>query len=645
MSVPARYLVIGTAGHIDHGKTSLVRALTGVDTDRLAEEKRRGITIELGFAPWRLGDGVEASIVDVPGHERLVRTMVAGAGGIDLALLVVAADDGVMPQTREHLDVLTLLAVPRGVVVLNKCDLVDAELAALVEEDVRAAARATPFAQAPAVRVSSKTGEGLDALRAEVARQSVQVAARPVAGPAFLPLDRVFVMSGHGTVATGTLLRGTLRVGDALEAWGEKGEPVRDLKIRGLQALGRERDAIPAGMRAAVNLSGRDVERVARGMVLAPPGAFLAVGACIAWLDVLARAKPLGDETVTVHLGTSERPARVIPLGGDEIAAGAAGGVLLRFTRPVAAFAGQRLVLRRPGIHGQATVAGGVILDPEPPRGKGAVSLAASQLGRLRGDALERLTAIARESRARGVDTAQIERRLGPGEGPAAVRSLLAKGALLQVSAQEQRYVDAELVAALAAQVVTLVKAHLTSTPLAAGLGLAEVESQLKPPDRPLAALAIERALAQGQLVREGALLAIPGRGSAVDAKTRAQMDALVAVYQEAQLTPPADDEAGSAAGLERKRTQELLAALRRQRAVVKVADGLHFAAEPLAALEARLIAALAGERELTASAFKELAGGVSRKFAIPLLEYFDRVRATLRVGDVRKLHPSRRQS
>ncbi|MBI3179681.1 MAG: selenocysteine-specific translation elongation factor, partial [Deltaproteobacteria bacterium] len=409
-----RYLVIGTAGHIDHGKTSLVRALTGVDTDRLVEEKRRGITIELGFAPWRVSDEVEATIVDVPGHERLVRTMVAGAGGIDLALLVVAADDGVMPQTREHLDVLKLLAVPRGIVVLSKCDGVDAEILALVEEDVRAACRDTPFAEAPVVRVSSKTGEGLAALRAEVVRAALEVAPRPAAGSAFLPLDRVFVMSGYGTVATGTLLRGTLRTGDPVEAWGETREPVRDLKIRGLQALGREREAIPAGMRTAVNLAGRDVESVSRGMVLAPPGAFVAVDACIAWVEALARAKAMGDETVTVHLGTSERQARVIPLGKDKIAPGESAGVLLRFSRPVAAFAGQRLVLRRPGIHGQATVAGGSVLDPEPPRGKGGVALAASQVAGLRGSAGDRLLAIARESRARGVDAAEIERRLPP---------------------------------------------------------------------------------------------------------------------------------------------------------------------------------------------------------------------------------------
>ncbi|OGQ91259.1 MAG: selenocysteine-specific translation elongation factor [Deltaproteobacteria bacterium RIFOXYA12_FULL_58_15] len=638
-----RHIVLGTAGHIDHGKTALVRALTGVDTDRLPEEKRRGITIELGFAPWRIDDEIEASIIDVPGHERLVRTMVAGAFGMDLAMLVVAADDGVMPQTREHLDVLHLLGVPAGLVVLSKCDLVDADLLELVEEDVRETCRGTVFAGSPIVQTSTKTGKGLDELRGAVAKLAAHVKRRPTSGAAFVPLDRVFTKAGYGTVATGTTLRGSIRVGDAIEVFTAEHAPISGLKVRGLQALGTAADEVVAGMRTAINIAGRDADKVKRGMVLAHEGVFRAVEGAILQIEVLPRATRLEQESLTVHVGTSERTATIIPLGVETIEPGKSGGALLRFDQPVAAFAGQRVVLRRPGVHGQATVAGGVILDPEPPQGKSSVSLAASQVEALFGSPRQRLLALARQSRAAGIDAAALERRMPPGQTDAVLKDLVRSGTLVALENRQDAWVAREVCDAVTEVALSLVSAHHDAMPLSAGLAEAEVASQLPPPERHLAGLAVQIAVDGGKLMREGALLAIPGRGSAVDEKSKQLLEAMQSMYSVAGLMPPSDTEVAKNLGIERKRFHELVGLLRRREALTRVSDSFHYDTASLHGLEIAVVSTLREQGEMTASDLKTLAGGISRKWAIPLLEYFDRCRVTMRVDDIRKLHPSRR--
>ena len=533
------HFVIGTAGHIDHGKTSLVRSLTGRETDRLTEEKRRGITIELGFAPWTLPNGARASIVDVPGHERLVRTMVAGAAGLDLAMLVIAADDGVMPQTREHLDILRLLNVTHGLTVITKRDLVDEELLELAIEDIRETLEGTPLEHAPMIAVSNQTGEGIEELTETVSQLIESLEKRSSEGPGFIPLDRVFTKEGYGTVATGTCLRGQLEVGESIEAWGADGEPLEALKIRGLQALGAQADTVAAGMRSAINISGRRAEHIKRGMVLASSGTFLAVDSCIAYLEALPHTRALKSETLIAHLGTSEREATVIPLSGKEIEPGSEGGVLLRFDRPIACFAGQRLVLRRPGIHGCATVAGGEILDPEPPHGKGSVSLCSSQLESLRGSSRERLAALAKESRAAGITRGAIARRLPPGEAGRAVEFLTKKGHLVKTSQSREHWVDGEHITQLVKRVTAMVNQHHDSTPLSDGLLEAEVSSRLPKPEQYLAPTVIERAISAKKIARHATVLAIPGRGAAVDAASKRLMDELLAHVRATPMMPP----------------------------------------------------------------------------------------------------------
>jgi len=362
-------LVLGTAGHIDHGKTSLVRALTGVDCDRLPEEKARGITIELGFAPLDLPGGVRLSVVDVPGHERLVRTMVAGASGIDLLLLVVAADEGVMPQTREHLAICEVLGLDRGVVALTKIDLADEETIAIAEEEVSDLLAPGALADTPIVHVSSSTGAGIDALRAQLAALASEATARtPRSGPPRLGVDRSFTMRGFGTVVTGTLVGGPLRVGDAIELLPSG----RRARVRGLQSHGASVEIAAPGARTAVNLQGVEVAEVARGDLLAAADALaptLVFDASVQWF---AGAPPLGGRTsVELLTGTADRRARLSPIGVEGIAPGASGFARIHIEgEPLAPLPGDRFVLRGFG-HNQAggtTCGGGIVLDVAPPR-------------------------------------------------------------------------------------------------------------------------------------------------------------------------------------------------------------------------------------------------------------------------------------
>jgi selenocysteine-specific elongation factor len=636
-----RHVVIGTAGHIDHGKTALVRALTGVDTDRLPEEKRRGITIELGFAPWPLAPEVHASIVDVPGHERLVHTMVAGATGVDLALLCIAADDGVMPQTREHLDVLALLGVARGLLVLTKCDLADSDVLALVETDIRDTVQGTLFADAPLLRTSSRAGTGLDELRQAVLAATRNLPERDASGPAFLPLDRVFQKHGFGTVVTGTLARGSLSVGDAISAWGERGEPVAGLKVRGLQSSNQAQERVSAGMRTAVNVAGRDVEALTRGMVLtnSPHGPLS--DACVASVRVLGHAAPLRDEELTVHLGTSERLARILPLGAPEIVAGTTGPVLVRLGAPVAAHAGQRLILRRPGLDRGATVAGGEVLDPRPPRSKGAPRLLASLAGELAKGGGAGIEALALAARGDGLDEAALTWRLQPGERRKTVDKLVNEGRLVAVG---DRLVHRKVVSEACAAVLALVTEHAGASELAAGLSEAELTTRVPPPLRGVVPAALARERERGRLVVKDGLVDLPGRGRSGTEAVAPEATRLLALYKEGRFTPPSDDDAATATGIEPRRLQDVLASLRREGRLVKVTTGLHYDAAALDEITSRVLGLLAELTEVDTGQFKELLGGVSRKYAIPLLEYLDAHHVTVRVGDSRKMHPSRRK-
>ncbi len=633
-----RHIVVGTAGHIDHGKTALVRALTGIDTDRLAEEKRRGITIELGFAPWQLDEEHTAIIVDVPGHERFVDTMVAGAGGIDFAILVIAADDGVMPQTREHLHILDLLDVPKIVVALSKCDIAPADVLPLVEEDVLSLLEPSRYRGAAIIRTAATSSLGLAAITAAVKEACATRRHRPQGGPAYLPIDRCFLRHGFGVIAAGTLLRGEIAVGDSLSAFADQREPVGELRIRGLVSAGEELQKAAAGMRVAMNLSGKDVQKLRRGMVLATCGVPLSSSTWIAKVRLLPHTKALGNEELLVHLGTTLRSARVLPLGSQKLRSGEEGPVLLRLSRPAAAFAGQRLVLRRPGSGSQATVAGGELLDPQPPGYKGSWARLSAHANELAGTIPERLAALALAARSRGLSFAELQVRLPPGTASTAIASLQDEGCLVPVGSQH--WVHTEVVEEVEKQLVARVEAHAAHKPQSPDISQAALLSQLPNISESLLALALERASGHQSVSTAGDLVRRYGAISGPDATLLARIeDALL----ETALTPPFTDELCRMLATEAQKVQEALAYLRRTGRIKKVATSLHYLDDTLAHLEEQALAALKQRGELSASDFKEVLGGISRKWAIPLLEYFDQQRVTVRVGNVRRLHASRR--
>ncbi|MFP5354661.1 MAG: selenocysteine-specific translation elongation factor, partial [Gemmatimonadota bacterium] len=394
-------MIVGTAGHIDHGKTALVRALTGVDTDRLPEERRRGITIELGFAPLMLEGLGTVGIVDVPGHEAFVRTMLAGATGVDLALIVIAADEGVMPQTREHLSILTLLGVRSSVVALTKRDTVDDEWAALVRDDVRALLAPTPMRDAPIVETSVVSGQGIDSLRAVLRERLLALPARSAADLFRMPIDRAFTVKGTGTVVTGTVWSGTVTAQTSLRLY-----PLdRAVRARGVQRHGTPADFLPPGSRGAVALAGVELSDVARGGLLVEEGGWTpsrVMRADVALLDDGAR--PIRPrEWVRLHLGTSEIGARVVAAGGP-LVPGQTRGVRLVLDTPLVARAGDRFVLRLPSP--PVTVGGGVVVDPSPPhRRPRPWSVGLGQP--------ERLRALVNEAGERGVSVESLPVRLG----------------------------------------------------------------------------------------------------------------------------------------------------------------------------------------------------------------------------------------
>jgi selenocysteine-specific elongation factor len=640
-------IVVGTAGHIDHGKTALTRALTGIDTDRLKEEKARGITIELGFAWLDLG-GYRLGVVDVPGHERFVKTMVAGATGIDLVILVVAADEGVMPQTREHLDICRLLRVPRGLVALTKVDLVAPDWLELVRADVDAAVRGTFLAGAPVVPCSAVTGAGLDELRAALLRLAPEVPGKDPAGLARLPIDRVFSLHGFGTVVTGTLAAGRLGLDDEVEVLpgGARG------KVRGLQVHGVAVPSAVAGQRTAVNLGGVERTAVTRGETLGPAGALLPSRLVDVEVEVLGAARaPLGRRTrLLCHAGTAQVPCTVVLVEGEEVAPGAGGLAQLHLATGMALLPGDRFILRgfTPQEHYGTTVGGGQVLRVLAPRLKRRDPAVAARLRRLA--AADRPTRVALELEAAGsagLERAGLQARLGftPPATTAALTTLTAAGTVVCFDPERGAYAHAAAVAALGHQIRATVAAYHAAHPAQPGLAREELRSRLaaRVPPR-LFQLVLDTLVAEGALAVERDLVRAADHRAAAAGGLRAEVAAL---FRAAGLQPPRHGEVaaalaaaapapGSHPPVAAPALREALELLAREGTLVRVRPDLYFDRAAVDDLRARLVAHLAARGEITAQEFKDLCG-TSRKFSIPLAEFFDAEKLTLRVGDVRR--------
>jgi len=645
-------IVVGTAGHIDHGKSALVRALTGTDPDRLKEEKDRGITIDLGFASLDIGD-LHVAFVDVPGHERFVKNMLAGVGGIDLVVLVVAADESVMPQTREHFDICRLLRIPAGFVALTKADLVDADTIELVRLEVRELVAGSFLEGAPIVPVSSRTGAGLAELRQAIASSARAVTGRATDGATRLPIDRVFSMKGFGTVVTGTLVSGRLRTDDELSVE-PGGTPV---KVRGIQVHGAKCSDAVAGTRTAVNLAGVEVSDVARGQSLVTPGLFEVTRLADAVVEVLPGARPLKHGArVRFHQGTAEILGRVavagpLPADGSSrtipaIAPGARAFVRLRLEQPAVLARGDRYILRAysPAI----TIAGGHVLDPHPPRRAIRTAAAVERLRTLDFDpsdaprrreaAIRAVGVLVADSGDAGLSRQAIVRRAGvalPEVDDVAAAIVQAKRAV----AVGDLLVDARATKRLEDGVLAFLAEHHRAQPLSEGAPREEVRERLfARGDAQTFEQVIEELIRRGTVAGRQKLALASHRVALSPEEERAR-GAIEQALRDAGLTPPDPAALASAAGISAGVAERVINLLQRQKVLIRIGT-LVFHDEALKRLKQEVGAlktSAGAAARIDVATFKERFG-VTRKFAIPLLEYLDRERVTRRVGDARQI-------
>ena len=631
-----KHVIIGTAGHIDHGKTSLVKALTGVDTDRLKEEKERGISIELGFAALELGGGVSAGIVDVPGHERFVKTMLAGVGGIDLVVLVIAADEGVMPQTREHLHICQLLHVKRGLVALTKVDLVESDWLELVTADVEGALKGTFLEGAPIVPVSATSGAGLDVLVAALAGIAGEVEPKRTDGIFRMPIDRVFTIKGFGTVVTGTLVSGTVKIGDDVTIL-----PVGAAsRARRLQVHGQTVEMAVAGQRTAVNVPGIEVEDLERGNVLCQPNTLRTTQAMEGTLELLPDApRPLKNRArVRFHMGTVEVLARVVLLDREELAPGQSGLVHLRLEAPTAALPKDRYVLR--SYSPAVTIGGGTILDPVPPaRRRPRVDVLASLTAMERGGTTDQVEQALRASGLVPVSLEELRSRSGlEREGLAAsLKALVADGKVVGLGGRaDEAFMHRAHHDKVVGELIARVTEFHGQQPLRDGIAKEELRSKLPGGLAPqvfawfLAALtAAKRIAVEQDTVRLADFK--PTLGSAGEGLR----DKLEATYRAAGVQPPSMPEALTAAGGDRKLGQAVFRRMVDDGILLKIKDDLFLHREHYQDLRAKLVAHLKTTPSVSVPGFKDIFG-ISRKYAIPYLEHFDNAKVTRRQGDER---------
>ena len=635
--MPRDNLILGTAGHIDHGKTTLVRALTGIDTDRLPEEKARGITIELGFAPLELAPGQRVGVIDVPGHEGLVRTMVSGATGIDLVLLVVAADEGAMPQTREHLAIVDLLAIESGVVALTKSDLAEPDVADLAEAEVRELLVGSSLAGAEVLRVSATTGAGIPELRAALSRAAEAASARtPRSGPPRLWVDRCFESRGFGAVVTGTLIGGALSVGDAVELFPSGARS----RVRGLQSFGASCETLAPGTRCAVNLQGVALGDLARGMLVAAPGALAPSSTLDVSLHWLPSAPLRGPRPVACELllGTASARAHVAPIGSDFFTPGARGFARLHLDDgALALLPGDRFVVR--GFSSGATLGGGAVLDVAPPRRRRSDPQVSRGLAVLEsGEAAAGVAYRILRAGLAGISRSALARQTGLAqwELEAAALRALAGGDIVALAGEA--FASRDSCALGARRLVESLTAFHAANPIKPGMPKGTLRGAL--PENASLAL-FEASLAalaeRGEAMVEGELVRAAGFAPHLSAREDAIARRLREGARAAGLAPRTLREWEAELAAPEAVLRELLAHLERDGSLVRAPVELWFDARAVAELRARLVAYLEAHGEIGTAAYKELIGA-TRKFAVPLMELFDTEHLTVRRGESRVL-------
>lgn len=637
-----KQVVLGTAGHIDHGKTALVRALTGVDTDRLKEEKERGITIELGFASLRLPSGLTIGIVDVPGHERFVRHMVAGAWGIDMVALIVAADEGIMPQTREHLDICRLLNVKKGLVVITKIDLADQELIQLVEEELRDFTKGTFLEGEPVVKVSSLTGEGIGDLIAALEKLGNETEERRIDGLFRLPIDRVFVMKGFGTVVTGTVVSGQVHAGSTVQILPSGHEA----KVRGIQVHSQPVKVARAGQRAALNLQGLEKTDIKRGEVVCHPGTLQPTQTLDSELEHLGSApRPLRNRVQhRFHIGTSLVPARIILLDREELKPGERCMAQFRLDDPVVALPEDRFVIR--GSSAIQTLGGGIILNNHPLRHKRYDRNMIGELTRLRDGKVEEVVAFhIRQSSYRGLSFSELWGRTGnvsPEQIHQALERLIQNDEIISVGGETRRYVHRGFYTTLKEYIVRCLEDFHLKSPMAVGLSKEELKTKLpKEMGSRLFQMTLKDLMETNTLIAEGEKIRLSAHRVSVREDLLEEVERLI---RESGLAPPSIKEMADRFSMAQRDLKSHLELLVNRGVLVRVKGDLYFHREAILRLQQRLVDFVRSNGEITTPQFKDLTQ-VSRKFAIPLMEYFDGIKLTIRVGDKRILRSDTRQS
>ena len=622
-----RHYVIGTAGHIDHGKSALVKALTGTDPDRLEEERRRGMTIDLGFAHFDLPGGRRVGIVDVPGHERLIRNMLAGATGIDLVLLVVAADEGVMPQTREHLDILRFLPLRAGLIVLNKIDLTpDPAWLALVRDDLATVTAGTFLQGAPIVEVSARTGQGVEDLVEAIDRAVAAVPARAADAPARLPIDRAFTMAGFGTVVTGTLWSGRIAPGDGVELL-PRG---RVLRVRGVQSHGAHRERAEAGSRVAVNLAGIEKDEVERGNVLATPGVFVPTERLEVRMRLLPQAPRLArGARIRLYLGSAEVLGRLSLMDRPGLEPGQEVVAQLRLERPLVADAGDAFVLRR--YSPMLTIGGGIVLDAHPQgRSRGTVSQASAGPAP---DLAARVTAAVRDAGSAGATVDEVMRSAASTRPQVedAVRTLSASKHLVDVRG---RLFHTDVVEAVAGAIREAVAAYHAAEPWRSGIPKDELKRRAfgKGDDR-IYALALERLTAAALLEDLRGLVRAPGFIPSVDPEEAVLRARIASVLREGRYAPPSREDL--AQGTDVERFERAWRVLLDDGTIVDAGQGVSFHRDAVEEMKQAVIDEVRTRGSVTVATLRTRLG-TSRKYALTVLEYFDTIKFTRRRGDSR---------
>jgi len=626
-----RSIIVGTAGHIDHGKTALIKALTGIDADRLEEEKRRGITIDIGFAhleiPGPSGELIRLGFVDVPGHERFVRNMLAGIGGIDLVLLVIAADESIKPQTREHFDICRLLSVRRGITVLTKSDLVDADTLDVVRLEVGDFLRGSFLEHAPIIPVSSLSGTGIRDLKAAVVETALEVPAKDSAAPTRLPIDRVFSMKGFGTVVTGTLLSGAIRKEDELEIFPQQSRA----RVRGVQVHDTPVERASAGERTALNLAGPNKEDLPRGTVLAVPDQFAATRRVDVSLSLLSSSKPLKDRArVHLHAYTFETIAEVVLHAEKKMAPGETAFAQLRLSKPTLFLPGDRFIIRQ--FSPLVTIGGGVVLDAAPPSKRSETQNVVLFLEVMRGGSpAEVLFARITRRRTQGLSLQSAIEETGWTKSRLSATVDELGGKVVRAG---ERLVASEVFDSLLSQAIALVNEFQKSNPLLPGIGREILREQFNSHAEIFGAV-IDQLTREKKLESAGDQIRLPGTGVVMKDEEAESKKIIEHAFASAGLKVPALKDVLSSLKVDRIRAQKIVTLLLRDKVLIKTSEDLVFHRLALDDLRKRLQIEEAKSPKIDVARFKDLTG-VSRKYAIPLLEFLDREHVTRRVGNDR---------